>query len=167
MSDPILIYSDCLDILPGLDADSIDSVVTDPPYGLNFMGKDWDHGVPGKHFWVEIIRVCKPGAFLLAFGGTRTFHRLACAIEDAGWEIRDCVMWLYGGGFPKSNNCLKPSWEPIVVARKKGRLIDLNIDRCRIPYLNDADRNSATPQGKCTSKNSGAIGAEPDVGRDG
>ncbi|MDA1277886.1 MAG: site-specific DNA-methyltransferase, partial [Verrucomicrobia bacterium] len=69
---------------------------------LSFMGKDWDHGVPGVHFWLEALRVAKPGAHLLAFGGTRTFHRLACAIEDAGWEIRDCVMWVYGSGFPKS-----------------------------------------------------------------
>ena len=87
-----MIYQgDCLDILPTLEANSIDSTVTDPPYGLSFMGKDWDHGVPGVHFWVEVLRVAKPGAFLLAFGGTRTFHRLTVAIEDAGWEIRDIV----------------------------------------------------------------------------
>lgn len=83
-------------------ADSIDAIVTDPPYGLSFMGKDWDHGVPGAHFWMEALRVAKPGAHLLAFGGTRTYHRLTCAIEDAGWEIRDCLGWLYGSGFPKS-----------------------------------------------------------------
>jgi len=76
--------------------------VTDPPYGLSFMGKGWDHGVPGVEFWAEAMRVAKPGAHLLAFGGTRTYHRLACAIEDAGWEVRDCVMWVYGSGFPKS-----------------------------------------------------------------
>ena len=80
----------------------VDAIVTDPPYGLKFMGKEWDHGIPGIDFWLEGLRVCKPGAHLLAFGGTRTFHRLTCAIEDAGWEIRDCVMWLYGSGFPKS-----------------------------------------------------------------
>lgn len=93
---------DCLQVLPTMAPCSVDSVVTDPPYGINFMGKDWDHGIPGKHFWREVLRVAKPGAWLLAFGGTRTFHRLACAIEDAGWEIRDCVMWVYGSGFPKS-----------------------------------------------------------------
>jgi len=82
--------------------ESIHSIVTDPPYGLSFMGKEWDHGIPGKVFWIEALRVAKPGAHLLAFGGTRTYHRLACAIEDAGWEIRDCVMWVYGSGFPKS-----------------------------------------------------------------
>lgn len=90
-----------------LDPESVDAIVTDPPYGLSFMGKDWDHGVPGEHFWREALRVAKPGAHLLAFGGTRTFHRLACAIEDAGWEIRDCLGWLYGQGFPKSHDVSK------------------------------------------------------------
>jgi site-specific DNA-methyltransferase (adenine-specific) len=97
-----LLQGDCRQVLATLAADSIDSVVTDPPYGLSFMGKEWDHGVPGAPFWQEILRVAKPGAFLLAFGGTRTFHRLTCAIEDAGWEIRDCIMWVYSSGFPKS-----------------------------------------------------------------
>ena len=93
---------DCREVMAGMKAESVDAVVTDPPYGLSFMGKGWDHGVPGAEFWTEVARVSKPGAHLLAFGGTRTFHRLACAIEDAGWEIRDCVMWVYGSGFPKS-----------------------------------------------------------------
>jgi DNA modification methylase len=93
---------DCLKIMPTLDENSIDAIVTDPPYGLSFMGKDWDHGVPGEHFWREALRIAKPGAHLLAFGGTRTFHRLTCSIEDAGWEMRDCIMWVYGSGFPKS-----------------------------------------------------------------
>jgi site-specific DNA-methyltransferase (adenine-specific) len=90
--------------MPVLDANSIDAIVTDPPYGLVFMGKDWDKGVPGVAFWTEALRVAKPGAHMLAFGGTRTWHRLACAIEDAGWEIRDTVMWVYGSGFPKSHS---------------------------------------------------------------
>lgn len=93
--------------MPTLAADSVDSIVSDPPYGLSFMGKGWDHGVPGQSFWAEALRVAKPGAHLLAFGGTRTYHRLACAIEDAGWEIRDCVMWVYGSGFPKSHDVSK------------------------------------------------------------
>jgi DNA modification methylase len=92
----------CLDVMPTLQESSIDAIVCDPPYGLGFMGKDWDHGLPGEHFWREALRVAKPGAHLVAFGGTRTFHRLACAIEDAGWEIRDTLMWVYGSGFPKS-----------------------------------------------------------------
>lgn len=99
-----LYHGDCLDVMRELPADSVDSVITDPPYGLEFMGRDWDHGIPGVRFWTEALRVAKPGAMLLAFGGTRTFHRLAVAIEDAGWEIRDCVMWVYGSGFPKSHD---------------------------------------------------------------
>jgi DNA modification methylase len=95
-------HGDCREVMATLDAESVDAVVCDPPYGLSFMGKGWDHGVPGVEFWTEALRVAKPGAHLLAFGGTRTYHRLACAIEDAGWEIRDCVMWVYGSGFPKS-----------------------------------------------------------------
>ncbi len=100
-----LYHGDCRDVLPGLDG--ITSVVTDPPYGLGFMGKDWDAGVPGVAFWQLILAACKPGAVMLAFGGTRTYHRLVCAIEDAGWEIRDCLQWIYGSGFPKSHNISK------------------------------------------------------------
>ena len=97
-------HGDCRTVMAGLPAASVDAVVCDPPYGLSFMGKDWDHGVPGVAFWSAALRVAKPGAHLLAFGGTRTFHRLAVAIEDAGWEIRDTVMWVYGSGFPKSHD---------------------------------------------------------------
>jgi len=99
-----LIHGNCLEALADLAPDSIDACVTDPPYGLTFMGKEWDHGLPGEPFWREVGRVLKPGAHLLAFGGTRTFHRLTCAVEDAGFEIRDCLCWLYGSGFPKSFN---------------------------------------------------------------
>ncbi len=98
---------DCLDILPTLAECSIDSCVTDPPYGLSFMGRNWDHGVPGIPFWKEVYRVLKPGAHLVAFGGSRTYHRMACAIEDAGFEIRDSLMWVYGSGFPKSHDVSK------------------------------------------------------------
>lgn len=97
-----LYCGDDLDILPTLPDCFISAILTDPPYGLKFMGKEWDHGVPGIPFWIEALRVCKPGAHLLAFGGSRTFHRLMVAIEDAGWEIRDTIGWLYGSGFPKS-----------------------------------------------------------------
>jgi len=97
-----IIHGDCLQVIKGIPDNAIDSIITDPPYGLEFMGKDWDKGVPGVIFWKEMLRICKPGSILMAFGGTRTFHRLACAIEDAGWEIRDCISWLYGSGFPKS-----------------------------------------------------------------
>jgi DNA modification methylase len=97
-----VIVGDCLDAMAAMDAESIDAVVCDPPYGLAFMGKAWDHAVPGVEYWREALRVLKPGGHLLAFGGTRLYHRLACAIEDAGFEVRDCLMWLYGSGFPKS-----------------------------------------------------------------
>jgi len=93
---------DCLDVMATMPESSVDTIITDPPYGLSFMGKEWDHGVPGVEFWQAALRVAKPGTILMAFGGTRTYHRLTCAIEDAGWTIRDCMMWLYGSGFPKS-----------------------------------------------------------------
>lgn len=203
---------DCLEVMDKLEADSIDAIITDPPYELNFMGKGWDNaGVSfNKETWVKCLRLLKPGGYLLAFGGSKTFHRIACAIEDAGFEIRDTIMWIYGSGFPKSMNisnvieaknkygkadtiakrkveqnsdgkeykvvqtnngamgekkivnrseykpvdssakqwsgwgtCLKPAFEPIIVARKpfKGSLVDnilehgvggLNIDECRV-----------------------------------
>lgn len=107
MAKYLLLHGDCLEKLKEAPDNYVSSVVTDPPYGLSFMGKDWDHGIPGKHFWEEILRVSKPGAHLLAFGGTRTFHRLMVAIEDAGWEIRDTIMWVYGSGFPKSHDVSK------------------------------------------------------------
>jgi site-specific DNA-methyltransferase (adenine-specific) len=101
--DNITLYGgDLRDVLPTLPEASVDFVVTDPPYSLSFMGKEWDKAIPGPEYWRAIARVCKPGALMLAFGGTRTYHRLTCAIEDAGWEIRDCLMWLYGQGFPKA-----------------------------------------------------------------
>ena len=97
-----VICGDAIDVLRQMPDNCVDAVVTDPPYGLEFMGKEWDRGIPRIAFWGEMLRVAKPGAHLLAFGGTRTWHRLAVAIEDAGWEIRDTLMWLYGSGFPKS-----------------------------------------------------------------
>lgn len=95
---------DCLEGMKKLDENSIDAIVTDPPYGLEFMGKKWDYGVPSIEIWKECLRVLKPGGYLLSFGGTRTCHRLTCAIEDAGFEIRDMIAWVYGSGFPKSLN---------------------------------------------------------------
>ena len=145
-------HGDCLDVMRSMPDGSVDAVVTDPPYGLAFMGKSWDSFAPGdspmrrtaerdavntgasrqggrqracadyakrqardmrafqesmESWAIEALRVAKPGAHLLAFGGTRTFHRLTCAIEDAGWEIRDCLSWLYGSGFPKSHDVSK------------------------------------------------------------
>jgi site-specific DNA-methyltransferase (adenine-specific) len=180
---------DCRRILDEIDDASIDSCVTDPPYALvsigkrfgkpgsapaqfgtdgayarasrGFMGKTWDTGdvAHDPAFWAEVLRVLKPGAHLLAFGGTRTYHRLATAVEDAGFEIRDQIGWTYGSGFPKSHNqhgdwegwgtALKPAWEPIVMARKpfvgtvEANLLAygtgaINIDGCRVATGADA-----------------------------
>ena len=213
------------EVLPKFIKDnSIDSIVTDPPYELNFMNKGWDNsGVAfQKETWEHCFRILKEGGYLLAFGGSRTYHRIACAIEDAGFEIRDTIMWLYGSGFPKSMNiglaidkkeglqsqrgvggfnvsglqeqqnrkaklhigsttdgskqpaytdyksdlakkwagwgtCLKPAYEPIIVARKpfKGSLVDnviangvggLNIDECRVAF--NGDKWNAQKSGK-------------------
>jgi len=99
-----LLLGDCLIKLKELEDNSIDAIVTDPPYGLSFMGKKWDYDVPKKEIWQECLRVLKPGGYLLSFAGTRTQHRMAVNIEDAGFEIRDMIAWVYGSGFPKSLN---------------------------------------------------------------
>lgn len=97
-----LLEGDSLEKLKELDDNSVDAVVCDPPYGLKFMAKKWDYDVPSVDLWREVFRVLKPGGHLLSFGGTRTYHRMVVAIEDAGFEIRDQIQWLYGSGFPKS-----------------------------------------------------------------
>ena len=157
-----LLLGDCRERLKDLPDCSVDSIVTDPPYELGFMGKSWDStGVAyDVAVWAECLRVLKQGGHLLAFGGSRTYHRLAVAIEDAGFQIRDQIMWVYGSGFPKSLNvakqdgcevwqgwgtALKPAHEPIVLARKpldgtvaKNVLTHgvggINIDGCRVAY---------------------------------
>jgi len=170
---------DCREVMAALDPESVDAIVCDPPYGLSFMGKGWDHGVPGVEFWEAALRVAKPGAHLLAFGGTRTFHRLTCAIEDAGWEVRDCLSWMYGTGFPKSRNldgewrgwgtALKLAWEPIILARKPlaGTVAAnvlrhgtgaVNVDGCRI---GTADSYSY-PNGPGGNVNPTSLGARKD-----
>jgi DNA modification methylase len=115
---------DMTEVLQNQPPGSVDSIVTDPPYGFRMGHSDWgndnwDHGVPGPAFWKEALRVAKPGAHLLAFGGTRTYHRLTCAIEDAGWEIRDCIMWVYASGFPKSHNVGKAIDKELGANREK------------------------------------------------
>lgn len=97
-----LFHGDCLEVLRGLPDDSVDSVCTDPPYGLKFMGHRWDCDVPSVDVWREVFRVLKAGGHLLSFSGTRTYHRMVVNIEDAGFEVRDQIMWVYGSGFPKS-----------------------------------------------------------------
>lgn len=108
---PLILHGDCVEQMRLLADCSIDAIVTDPPYGLEFMGKEWDgfgtnaaFGAWCETWLVECLRVLKPGGYLLAFGGTRTWHRLACAAEDVGFELRDSLAWLYGSGFPKSLN---------------------------------------------------------------
>ena len=100
---------DCIDVMKGMPDNSVDSIVTDPPYELGFMGKSWDStGIANSvEMWSEALRVLKPGGHLLAFSGSRTYHRMAVAIEDAGFQIRDQIMWVYGSGFPKSHNIEK------------------------------------------------------------
>lgn len=118
-------HGDALERIRDMPSSKYHGTLCDPPYGISFMGHAWDHGVPSAKLWAEVLRVLKPGAHLLAFGGTRKWHRLACNIEDAGFEIRDTLMWVYGSGFPKSKNlegglgtALKPGWEPIILARR-------------------------------------------------
>ena len=153
-------HGDCLEVLRTLPDNSVDAIVTDPPYGLSFMGKRWDYDVPATEVWAECLRVLKPGGHLLAFAGTRTQHRMAVRIEDAGFEIRDMIAWVYGSGFPKSHNlqddwqgwgtALKPALEPITVARKPlvGTVAEnvlahgtgaINVDGCRVPGLLNGD----------------------------
>lgn len=192
MSESRLICGDALAMLKGLDACSIDAVVTDPPYDLTsggnrgFMGKAWDGtGIAFRaDLWAEVLRIAKPGAHLLAFGGTRTSHRMVCAIEDAGWQIRDSILyWGYATGFPKSLNlgngrgtALKPAFEPVCMARKPvvGTIAAtlerygtgaLNIDACRIsavPNDPNARRNKDGEPGTVKSSYSGGLG---NVGR--
>jgi len=102
-----IINDECVQAMQTMAANSIDAIVTDPPYGLSFMGKKWDYEVPSVVIWAECLRVLKPGGHLLAFAGTRTQHRMAANIEDAGFEIRDMIAWVYGSGFPKSLDASK------------------------------------------------------------
>jgi len=157
-----ILTGDMRDILAGLEADRFHACVTDPPYGLGFMGAAWDREVLRPAYWREVLRVLRPGAHLAAFAGTRTWHRMAVAIEDAGFEIRDTLMWVYGQGLPKSLDVgkatastewngwgtnLKPAWEPIILARKSlsERSVAenvlrwgtgaINVNACRIPIV--------------------------------
>ena len=115
-----LYCGDCVATMKTMPDNSVDSIVTDPPYGLGFMGKGWDATVPGVEVWIECLRVLKPGGHLLAFAGTRTQHRMACAIEDAGFEIRDMIAWVYGSGFPKSLDVSKAIDKAAGATRERG-----------------------------------------------
>lgn len=129
-------HGDCLAVLRMLPEGSADSIVTDPPYGLGFMGKKWDELPPGEDWAAECLRVLKPGGHLLAFGGTRTWHRLAVAVEDAGFEIRDSIAWMYGSGFPKSLDVSKAidkrrDWKslPLLQGKIKAARTELGISQ--------------------------------------
>ena len=156
---PMIVNADSMEHLKTLDDNIFDSCVTDPPYHLTsiakrftnsteakygkdgsfqrlskgFMGQEWDGGDIAftTDLWKEVYRTIKPGAVLLAFAATRNYHRMAVAIEDSGFEIFDMINWIYGSGFPKRKNLLKPAHEPIVMARK-GVNKDLNLDECRV-----------------------------------
>lgn len=176
-------HADVLDALRAMSDNSFHGCFTDPPYGLSFMGHQWDHGVPSAEVWREVLRVLRPGAHLLAFGGTRTFHRLTCAIEDAGFEVRDCMSWLYGSGFPKSldvgkavpefaghGTALKPAWEPVIVARKplEGTVAQnvqrwgcgaLAIDASRVEVIGKKSEGGRTSGGVASKSDTRAIGS--------
>jgi site-specific DNA-methyltransferase (adenine-specific) len=145
---------------------SIDAVITDPPYGIEFLAKEWDQNTGAVEIWSECLRVLKPGGFLLAFSAARTYHILATNIQSVGFEIRDQIMWLYASGFPKAQKIkgfpgwktqLKPAHEPICMARKpvkgpqyknmaKYGVGALNIDESRIPYMDAGKTNLCIPQ---------------------
>ena len=116
-----LYLGDCKDRLKRLEDNSVDSIITDPPYELGFMGKKWDaSGIAyNVELWKECLRVLKPGGHLLAFGGPRTYHRMACAIEDAGFNIRDMIEWIHRQGFPKSLNVGKQALKQIEIELSK------------------------------------------------
>ena len=186
----MLLRGNCLETLKTLDTGSVDSIVTDPPYELGFMGKSWDNsGIAyNADLWAECLRVLKPGGHLLAFSGSRTYHRMVVAIEDSGFEIRDQIMWLYGSGFPKSLNlkgewqgwgtALKPAHEPIVVARKPligtvaANVLEygtggLNIDGSRVGYqTGEVDFDRVQRQQHSEGAVEGAFGASALIGKE-
>ena len=143
-----IFQGDVMEVARTLDEASFDACLCDPPYGLSFMGKRWDHGVPSSEVWAEVLRVLKPGAMLLAFGGTRTHHRLMVAIEDAGFEIRDCLMWLYGSGFPKSHDISKAIDKAAGMEREAGRILIQDAERGRGATPNTPENSTCAECGR-------------------
>ena len=153
-----ILLGDCLNKMKEMDDNSIDFIVTDSPYGISFMSKKWDQQIPPIEYWREMLRICKPGSMMACAGLPRMYHRLACVVEDAGWKIKDCVLHLFGSGFPKAHNfgkklggewegyssCgLKPAYEPWVICEKpidknyahnaeKWGVAGINVDESRI-----------------------------------
>jgi len=141
-----LLHGNCLTVMAEMDDNTIDSIVCDPPYGLHFMQSKWDYDVPSVEIWKEALRVLKPGGHLLSFAGSRTYHRMAVNIEDAGFEIRDQIMWVYGSGFPKSLNISK------AIDKAKGaerKVVGYDSSKVRPNKENYAKRTApATPEAK-------------------
>lgn len=175
-----VVHSDNIEFIETLPDNSIDAIVTDSPYGLSkepdpvlllkawlekgyyevkgkgFMGKSWDAFVPQPALWKQCYRVLKPGGHLLSFFGTRTYDWGTLAIRLAGFEIRDCIQWIYGSGFPKSKAHLKPANEPICVARKPGAIVALNIDEYRIE-MNPEDTKGRFGPRQSGDKHAGSL----------
>lgn len=175
---------DCLGFIRSRSDNYYDSVVTDAPYALGFMGKHWDTEdlIFQSWFWYQILLKMKPGAHLVCFGAPRIYHRVAVAIEDAGFELRDSLMWVFGQGFPKSHNlgdgwgtALKPAYEPIILARKpcseatvaanvlRWGTGGINIDGCRVPNA-DAGKQDRSDESGATARNGGATSLSPTGG---
>jgi DNA modification methylase len=142
----ILHLGNCLDSLKGVPDNSVDSIVTDPPYGISFMSKKWDYDVPSVEIWKECLRVLKPGGFLLSFSSTRTYHRMTTNIEDAGFEIRECVSWVYASGFPKSHN-ISASIDKMYGHPNRGRAIPTasSYQACDVDQDNKLTSNPVGP----------------------
>jgi len=164
-ADVLKIYSD----------NYFDSIVTDPPYGIEFLKRDWDNNTGAIEVWRECLRVLKPGGHLLAFSSARTYHRLATNIEDIGFEIRDQLMWLQNNNFPKSKNLLKPAHEPILMAMKKGKGNILNTTDTKVNGrypanvlgdLGDYQKYFFSPKVNRKERNIGLEMHEPITGKD-
>jgi DNA modification methylase len=134
-----LVHGRCEDVLPLLPAKVFDVCITDPPYGLGIAA--WDRATPGPEVWREVLRVMKAGAWLIAFGGRRTYHRVATSIEEGGFDSVDMGSWVFrNGSRPPSRNHLRPAHEGIVIARAPGKPLPVNRDAGRVPYRDEADK---------------------------